>query len=289
MTDRRAPVVPRLRIGLLLRQLRDATGVTGEELATAVSMRPPKIYRIEGGKVAPTGPELQLLLNYFHADEAQVEYAFNMLERTRGKPWYHAYDAVFPQKFETYVGLETDATSLRAYETHVIHGLLQTEDHARALMLATNHTMHAEDVEQLIELRMHRTSVLRREPEPLHLWAVLEESTLRRIVGGPSVHRDQLQHLLDINDKLPNVNIQVIPTSAGAHAGLNGSFSIIELADDSSAEELTLAYTEGQFGNVYLEKPADIRRCKLSYNALLRECLPKDQSADLIKSIKETL
>lgn len=283
MTERHAPAASRRKLGILLRQLREDNNLTGEEAAKSLRIRSPKIYRVEGGKVVPTQAELSKMMDLFQVNNEHQQILLQLAEEARRKGWYESYESVLPPKFETYVGLESDAASLRAYEPSLIHGLLQTKDYAHAVLTAGNPAEHPDDIALLVDLRMRRQELLTREQDPLHFWVVQEESSLNRPVGGSQVLATQLEHLLTLATELPHVTVQIIPTSVGAHAGLAGSFSILEF--EPSAPEVV--YVDSHGGNLTLEKTRDLRRCKLLYDNLLADALPKNDSVQLIKSTWE--
>lgn len=285
MSERHAPAASRRKLGIMLRQLREASDLTGEDVAKRLRIRSPKIYRVEGGKVVPTHPELTMLMDLYEVSEEHQGVLLQLAEEARRKGWYESYESVLPPKFDVYVGLESDATSLRAYEHNLVHGLLQTKDYAHAVLTAGNPAEHPDDIELLVDLRMRRQELLTREHDPLHFWIVMEENVLHRPVGGRQVLAEQLDHLLKTTTDLPHVTIQIIPTSVGAHAGLAGSFSILEF--EPSAPEVI--YVDSHGGNLTLEKTRDLRRCKLLYNNLLADALPKKESVKLIKSAWEDL
>jgi hypothetical protein len=155
-----------------------------------------------------------------------------------------------PRGFDTYVGLEGDATALSAYSTLLVHGLLQTPDYARAFFRAAGPPASTDDADWLTALRIARQARLTSDP-PLHLWVVQEQAALQRPVGGKAVMRAQLEHLLDAATAWPTVTIQVIPTSQGAHAGLDGDFSLLSFGQ----ADTQVAYIEGQ-GRAGLPRPA---------------------------------
>jgi transcriptional regulator with XRE-family HTH domain len=283
MPERHAPAASRRKLGILLRQLRESSDYTGEQVAKHLRVRSPKIYRVEGGKVVPTHPELTMLMDLYQVTDEHREILLQLAEEARRKGWYESYESVLPPKFENYVGLESDATSLRAYEPSLVHGLLQTKDYAHAVLTAGNPAEHPDDIDLLVDLRMRRQELLTREHDPLQFWVVLEEVVLHRPVGGTQVLIEQLRHLLAVATELPHVTIQIIPTSVGAHAGLAGSFSILEF-EPSSPEVI---YVDSHGGNLTLEKTRDLRRCKLLYNNLLADALSTKESVQLIKAALE--
>lgn len=283
MPERHAPAASRRKLGILLRQLREDNELTGEATAKALRIRSPKIYRVEGGKVVPTQAELNKLMNLYQVGDERREILLQLASEARRKGWYESYESVIPPKFDTYVGLESDAASLRSYEPLLIHGLLQTRDYAHAVLTAGNPSEHPDDITQLVALRMCRQELLTREHDPLNFWVVQDEGSLHRPVGGRKVLATQLEHLLTIINDLPHVTVQVIPTSVGAHAGLAGSFSI--LAFEPSAPEVI--YVDSHGGNLTLEKTRDLRRCRLLHDNLLADALPKKESLRVITSAWE--
>ncbi|MFI6578535.1 helix-turn-helix domain-containing protein [Nocardiopsis sp. NPDC050513] len=283
MPERHAPAASRRKLGILLRQLREGCDLTGEQVAKQLRVRSPKIYRVEGGKVVPTHPELTMLMDLYQVTDEHREVLLQLADEARRKGWYESYESVLPPKFETYVGLESDATALRAYEPSLVHGLLQTRDYAHAVLTAGNPAEHPDDIELLVDLRMRRQELLTREHDPLRFWVVLEEVVLHRPVGGAQVLTEQLRHLLTVAADLPNVTVQIIPTAVGAHAGLAGSFSILEF-EPSSPEVI---YVDSHGGNLTLEKTRDLRRCKLLYDNLVADALSKRESTRLVEAALE--
>ncbi|WP_067597903.1 helix-turn-helix domain-containing protein [Nocardiopsis listeri] len=281
----RGPAGSKRKLGLWLKEQRTNSGLTGKQVANELGCGDPKVFRMEGGHAVPSKLELDRLFDVFGvSDDQERDLIRQLAADAKSRHWTSDFESVMPPKFDIYVGREEDASSIYVYETHLIQGLLQTQDHMRALLAATNPQDGAEDVERLVEFRTRRQQILEREPEPLSLWVVMDEAALRRPVGGIEVHRQQLQQLLDITQK-PNVNLQVIPESVGAHAGLSGPFSLLEFEPD----EPTMVYIEGQGGNLYLDKPREIRRHKLLWNHIVDVASPTATSTRLIKKAMEEL
>lgn len=161
------------------------------------------------------------------------------------------------------------------------NGLLQAEDYTRALWSEGNPNECPQDVEKLVEVRMRRKDALTRAESPLQIWAIIEESALRRPIGGSKVMQEQLNHLNQITEDLPNVSVRVLPESVGTHPDVNGPFSILGFAPGESV----VVHVESQRGNLYLEKPRDLRRCDSNYNHLLSEALSQENSTALISAI----
>lgn len=281
MVKRYGPMVGRRKLGALLRQLREQANLKGTDVAKEIGCTASKVSRIEGAELTPSRAELLTMANLMRASAEQREILLQLLDEAKRKGWYESYEGVLPPKFANYVGLEMDATTLRAYECMVIHGLLQTEDYTRALWVGGSPNEYPQDVEKLVEVRMRRTDVLTRTKSPLQMWSIIEESALRRPVGGAKVMRDQLNHLNQLTADLPNVSVRILPTGVGAHPGVNGPFSILGFDPGES----DVVYVESQGGNLYLEKPRDLRRCDSNYNHLLSEALSQENSTALISTI----
>src|ERR1022692_2148439 len=177
------------------------------------------------------------------------------------KDWWEGHRALRP-KFASYLGLESVATTLQAYDTHLVHGLLQTPGYARALLRAVRPDLLEHEIDQLVQLRMRRQEILTRaDPGPLTLWSVMDETVLRRQVGGSETMHAQLQRLIQAA-AMPNVTLLVMPDSLGAHPGLDGPMAILQFETGTRP----VAYVEGQAGNLYMEKDDDLRRCQQTMN-----------------------
>jgi hypothetical protein len=243
------------------------------------------VSRIEtgkGGAVAKAADVRTLCELYGVADDRQVEVLLGMLSVvSQQRGWWEDYEAVLPSGLEVYVGLESDARTERAWEPLLVHGLLQTPDYARALIQAAR--LHRPgDIDDLVQVRVERKKLLSRPRDPLELWAVLDEAVLRRPVGGGEVMRAQIAHLREMAE-LPSVTIQVFPFGKGAHPGLAGAFSLLEFDTDPA-----VVYVDSPAGNLYLEKPRDVRRFVQTFDLLRAAALDPDESmAQLERAAEE--
>lgn len=183
-----------------------------------------------------------------------------------------------PRWFQGYAQLEARATEIRTYQVQVVHGLLQTEDYARAVLQPAR----PGNLDRLTAARMERQELLTCARPP-RLWMVLDEAALRRTIGSPDAMRGQLLRLLEYRES-PAVVIQVLPNSAGTHAGLNGSMNLLSF-DDSP----TVAYAEGYGGGQTLTDSDEVRRCGMKYDLVRAAALSPDDSAELIAEVVEEL
>jgi transcriptional regulator with XRE-family HTH domain len=279
----RSPTVRRRRLGIELRRLRETAGLMIEDVATHLECSSSKVSRIETGKAVPRVRDVRDMLELYDVTDTQSDLLLTIVREAQQKGWWTDYEDVLPAAFETYVGLEADAASLRTFQHHV-HGLLQTEEYARA-MLRGAHLSDSDGVERLVALRMRRQEMLSKTTNPIELWAVIDEAALHRRMGGTEVMRGQLQHLVEMAEQ-PNVTLQVLPFAKGAHAGVIGAFTVIEFPDPTDND---VVYVDSPAGNIYLEKDKDLRRYTLVFDHLRAAALPPDESIPFIDAVTRTL
>jgi transcriptional regulator with XRE-family HTH domain len=279
------PTVRRRRLGSELRKLRDASGLKLEEVAAELGVAPSTLSRIETGKAPTKSAYLsQMLEMYGVTDPSQRQVLVDMAREGHRKGWWAAYDDVLPSGFDIFVGLEAETTGIRSYENSVVHGLLQTQDYARAVLRELQPRQTAEQVDRQVDLRMARQRRLEEDPA-LDLWVIHDEAVIRRTVGGAAVMRGQLARLLEVAAR-PGMTLQVLPFESGAHAGLGGPFSILEFADRSDSR---VAHVESVGGFIYMEKEREVRACSDAFDRLRAAALAPGASADLIVKAMETL
>jgi transcriptional regulator with XRE-family HTH domain len=251
---RSAPTVGQVVLGRRLLDLRERAGLKREEAARVLHVAPATIRRMETAEVTLKIPYLQVLLDAYGVDEEEAE-AFLRLAEDANKPgWWQRYHDILPNWFSMYVSLEGAAGLIRSYEPHFVPGLLQTEDYARGVLKAgAVGQAQPEDIERHVALRMQRQELLTRDDAP-RLWAVMDETVLRRQVGGPEVMRTQVDKLLEIAE-LPQVTLQIAPFDAGPHAGTYGPFVLFRFA---VSELPDMVYSEYLTGAVYLDSRAEV-------------------------------
>lgn len=247
-----------------LRRVRLEAGVPQKELARRAYITPSLLCKIESACRVPS----QDLAEQFD----QVLGSDGHFARLWPLVIKHAY----PSWFRPFVELEAQATVIRSFENQVVPGLLQTESYARAVLEAGP----LDTVEELVAARLERQRILRREAPP-ELWVVLDENVLRRSVGGPAVMREQLGRMVEAAESRRNV-IQVVPYSAGAHAG-PGPFAAL-----SFAEGADVVYVDGPFQGQLLADPQDVNTALRAYDLLRAVAMSPSASVEMIaKAIKE--
>jgi len=276
------PTVRRILVGAQMRRLREAADITRDDAAYVIRGSGSKISRMELGKVSFKERDIvDLLQHYGVTDEGQREAIVALARDANAPGWWHNYDDILPQWFETYVGLEEAASLIRTYEVQFIPGLLQTEDYARAVTIAGRPALPAEEVERRVHLRLHRQRILDRLPSTPRLWAVVDEGALRRPIGGSRVMRAQLEHLLALRDKR-NVTIQIMPFRFGGHAAEGGAFSILRFPEPDLPD---IVYVEQLASALYLDKREQVDRYGQIFDRLTVDSQPPDLSSETLQKI----
>ncbi|WP_035804420.1 helix-turn-helix domain-containing protein [Kitasatospora mediocidica] len=193
-------------------------------------------------------------------------------------------ELVFPEGFVDYVAEEARATELRIFETTYMPGLLQTPAYARALLSAVGiqRDDDIDTVEERLALRLDRQQIITAET-PAFVFAVIDESVLRRPVGGPVVMREQLDHLLTTADR-PNVALQVAPTALGERAPLGAPLTLLTLPDSS-----VVGYAESLRRGWLERDKAVVGPWQRQYALLQVAALSQVASMDLIRQVRQDL
>jgi transcriptional regulator with XRE-family HTH domain len=281
----RSPTAVRRELGQRLRAMRTGADLTVAEAAERVGVSTSKLTKIELAQLSASRDDvLKLLDTYGEAGPEQQALLLTMVREGNRKEWWEGRRALHP-KFGSYLGLESVATTLQAYETTLVHGLLQTPDYARAMLRAARPELLEHEIDQLVQFRLRRQEVLTRaDPPPLTLWSVMDEAVLRRHVGGRETMHAQLQRLITASER-PNVTLLVMPDELGAHPGLDGPMSILQFETGTRP----VVYVEGQAGNLYMEKDDDLRRCQQTMNHILAAAPGPEQSLALIRQIAKEI
>ncbi|MEU6552860.1 MULTISPECIES: helix-turn-helix domain-containing protein [unclassified Streptomyces] len=273
------PTVRRRRLGQELRRLRELKGMTAEEVAERLLVSQSKISRLENGRRSISQRDVRDLCGVYEVEDQRiVDSLMEMARDSRQQGWWHAFGDI---PYSVYIGLETDAESLRVYEPQLVTGLLQTRAYAEALVQGALPETSTADIDKRVQVRLRRQERITAENNPLRLWVVLDEAALRRVVGSKLVMREQLEYLIEMS-QLPHVTVQVLPFEVGAHPGLNGQYAILEFAD---AADSSVVYLEGVTSDLYLEKAQDVQKYAVMYEHLRAQSLNVDQSRQCISDV----
>jgi transcriptional regulator with XRE-family HTH domain len=279
VNPRRSPTIRRRRLGAELRRYRDAAGVTIEVVADRLGWSASKVSRIETGHTSATPRDVQDMLDIYGVNGIEAGELVQIAREARQKGWWHPFSPVLNG---AYVGLEAAASRISAYEQQVVPGLLQTDKYAIAMIRAARLGDTDREIEQRVRVRMARQALLIQD-DPIDLWVVLDEAVVSRPVGGDEVMRDQLARLVDAS-LLPNVTIQILPFAAGAHAGMDGTFAILDFPD---AEDPNVVYAENATGGLFLEKTDELRKYNEIFDTVRATALSPEESRTMIVMLAE--
>ena len=274
-------VVRRMLLGSQLRRLREARGITREAAGYSIRASESKISRMELGRVSFKTRDVEDLLTlYGITDEQERASLLSLAREANVAGWWHSYSDVLPSWFPTYVGLEGAATLIRVYEVQFVHGLLQTEAYARAVVRRGMKGASAADVDKRVALRLERQKYLTEVGGPeLHI--VLDEAALRRPYGDREVMRGQLQHLIEISQR-PNVRLQVMPFGFGGHSGESGAFTLLSFPESDLSD---VVYLEQLTSALYLDKREDVAQYEKALKELQQDSPGPDESRDLLRGL----
>ncbi|MGW1895898.1 helix-turn-helix domain-containing protein [Streptomyces hirsutus] len=186
--------------------------------------------------------------------------------------------AQYPAFFRDAARLEGEAVEIHLYDTHLVNGLLQTEEYARAVFAMWQPLLDEAIIEQRVAARLARQEIFTRRPGP-HLSFVIEEAVLLRPIGGKTTWRGQLEHLMLLAEKR-NVVVQVMPLARQEHAGLAGPFTLMETRD-----ERRIAYTEVQGDSRVHTERQKVRGLERTYGILRAQALTPTDSLALIEKL----
>ncbi|MFJ4472856.1 helix-turn-helix domain-containing protein [Streptomyces sp. NPDC089424] len=276
------PTVRRRRLGQELRRLRELKGMTAEEVAERLLVSQSKISRLENGRRSISQRDVRDLCGVYEVEDHRiVDSLMQMAKDSRQQGWWHSFGDI---PYSVYIGLETDAASLRVYDPQVVPGLLQTRQYAEALIQGALPEATPTDIDKRVQVRLRRQERIAAAENPLRLWAVLDEAAVRREVGNKQVMIDQLEHLLEMS-QLPHVTVQMIPFQMGAHPGVSGQYAILEFPD---AADSSVVYIEGVTSDLYLEKPLDVQKYSVMYEHLRAQALNVDQTREFLSDVAKS-
>ena len=272
--------VLRMLLGTQLRRLREAAGITPERAGDEIRASRSKISRLETGRVRLKARDVRDLLVLYNVTDEHLSRFLSLVNRSSAPDWWTKYSDLLPDWFETYLGLESAAETIRSFEIQFVHGLFQTGDYARAVTRLGHTTAPAEEIDRRVALRLKRQELLSR-PKPPRIWSIMDEAVLRRPVGGSALMRAQFEHLIEIA-RLPHVTLQVVPFTRGGHAGESGSFTVLRFA----ARDLPdVVYIEQLTGAVYLDQRPDVEHYLEVVDVLSGEALTPVATTRFIEQI----
>jgi hypothetical protein len=278
--DGRVSTVLGRRLGSELLHLRLAAGLTQGQAAKVLTASTGKVAKMEGGWVPIRDPDIRALCELYDVGDQSVaarllDLARMDRERRKAKGWWNELPGVGDMR--EYVSMENAATAIRTWQLSYVPGLLQTPAYIRALVTGGSPQEHPDGGESKVAPRIARQQRLTGD-SPLALWAIIHESTLRHLVGGPDVMREQLAHLSRVT-RQSTIRLQVLPFSAGAHVGMSGSFNIISFDAPGSMD---VVYTETVMRQLWVEGGDGATEHNTLFARLSKQALSEQESRALI-------
>lgn len=280
------PTPRRRRLGAELRHIREALGWTQEEAAKRLGYRSfSTVSKIEKGV---QGLKIQQLPHFFDVfgitDAPLREELRNLVRRAGEADWWQRYEGVVDDPLGDYLSLVESASSLFIFNPVAIHGLLQTPEYARAVTEGSRAWKTPGDIDRFVAMRQeHQKNMLERDPA-LKIWAVLPEGLLRQEVGGKAVMRAQIEHLIGLARRDPNITIQVLPYRAGAHAGMDGHFMLMSFPTGRD-----LVCIESIRALLHLNEPETVEVYRTTSDMLKSDAPSQKASVPLLTAIAKDL
>lgn len=274
------PSVRRRQLGAALRQLRTDANQTREQIAFILGCSPTKVTYLESGRNVIGKTELIVLCSHYGA-ENKLEALEELRQEANKRGWWST--ARLPEWLAAYVGLETEASSVRSFELELIPGLLQTEQYAREVHALRGH-LASDDLERRVKARLRRQERLTAATDPLQLSAVISEAALARCARHSSVAVDQFQQLIEWAQR-PNVKIQVLPFDAGLHSGMSGAFTLLSFPDGLLPDA---GWQEYALGGHIIDDPSDVASLATLYDELRGHSLGCDESLTMLAQLADS-
>ncbi len=274
---RGSPTARRIMLGARLRRLREAAEISRAEAGFAIRSSESKISRLELGRVSFKPRDVTDLLAMYGVTDPEKREAFlEMVARSNEPGWWHRYTDLVADWFQDYLGLEESASRIQTWEQQFVPGLLQTEEYAKAIASHGWSPMASQSVQRQVGLRMRRQALLGR-PNPPKVWAVIDESVLRRPIGGSQVVSAQIAHLLELT-KRPHVTLQVVPYQFSGYAA-EGSFTTLRFTEPELPD---VVYIEHLTGALYLDKRSDTELYGRAFDRLTVDAYTPDHTRQLL-------
>ncbi|PPS82102.1 helix-turn-helix domain-containing protein [Streptomyces sp. MH60] len=273
----------RRQLGAMLRKLRANKGLTLEEAGRLVGVSKATVSRYETQAGPVKWIVVDALCREYGAADPEREAVLRLAKDAKQQGWWSSFADSIPESMNLLLTLEDEAVRENHFSCVYVPGLLQTRAYSTALQRANEVPLSPDEIERLVDIRMKRQEILTR-PKPLRLWAIIDESVIRRVVGSPQTMKEQLDRLLAANDS-PHTTLQVLPFSKGAHAAALGSFVMIGGAEPA----LDVVYVDFHTGSLFLEKDEELERYRLAFEYLRAQALDMEASSALIHRVRKEL
>ncbi len=279
----KSPTVHRRRLGSELRRLRETAERTHREVAAYLDCSQGKISQIELGRVPVRTSDVRLMTEFYGAAPEQASTLIDLAQGSKQRGWWQQYPSTAQRPgFETYLGLETAAKAVSCFGTDPIPELLHTTEYGRAVLAAGQPDLDTAERDERLAVSNARQQRLLGD-QPLELWAVLDESALRRLVGGSGVMRNQLEHLVLIGYRR-NVTIQVLPFAAGGHPLMADRVAVFSFPDSADPQ---VVYLGDSVNARFLDKSAESSAYLTAFESVCAAALAPKESSTFISTVAD--
>ncbi|GHC87011.1 transcriptional regulator [Nocardiopsis terrae] len=282
MAIERSPSLRLRRLAAELRRAREQADLTGSQAAKKLQWSAGKLSKIEKTETKRiTSGDIDKMLDLYEVNDSQAREAMHALAKdAKLRGWWSKYKDVFGDR--ALPDFEAEASVIRTFTTQTIPGLLQTPGYAEAIFQGGRY-VSPEEIRRRLEFRMERREILTRF-RPVQLRAVIDEAALRRQIGDTKTMCEQLGHLLYMA-QLPNIDIQVLPFSAGAHAALAAPFTILEFWDPL---DTPIVYVGTVTDALFIEEADNVTQYSATFGDVQGSSLSTARSAAFIKEVAAT-
>ncbi|MGH3627770.1 MAG: helix-turn-helix domain-containing protein [Sciscionella sp.] len=277
MPRRAAPSARSRMLAIVLRELRRKANLSASQVARELGMSSTKITRIETCEIGVYLDDLETLLDFYRVEPKRRAELLDLARHAEQREWLRLNNPNLPADWQTWSDFEDEASALCQYQPLVVPGLLQTPEYAAALILATGAGLADAEVDALVASRMARQGLLSRR-EPLRLHAIIEQSVFERSLSDGEVLARQLRSLADAAGR-PNITIQVLPSSAGLHGGLNGPFIVLDYPGQSS-----LIWLENKISSLIVDDDEQVGQYQRTWGELDKLALGEPESVEYLNA-----
>ena len=256
-----SPTIRKRALSRKLVELRKACGLTTTEVQRQLDWSATKLNYIEKAKwIEPNSDAVTDLCELYGVEGRDRDALITLARECRRRGWWSKYNDVFGK--EELPGFEAGAAMIRTFETTFIPGLLQVPSYIEMVTRAAGIDDPAA-IRRHVDARLQRQKILTRDPGPCRLHAVIDENAIQRITD-PGIRREQLAHLADITGR-PNIDLQILPITAGIYPGAGEVFIYLTFPDPS---ERDIVYLETAVDDRMLEETDELHRYKLRFDQL---------------------
>ncbi len=271
----------RRKLGKELRRAREAAGLSQKDVTKEARLQPGTISKIENGRQAILPRNVKLILQACGVGAPTMDTLIRLAEESDDVGWWMSFSDTIPDWFATYVDLESDADQIWKYTSELVDGLLQTPDYTEAVARAAFPNITDDELRRSVELRAARQAQLSRQ-DPADLHVVMSEAALKWNVGGRDTMRGQVRHLAAMARR-PNIHLQALPFSVGAHPGMKSPFVLLRFPE--GFDDMDCVYLENENGELWQERPGDIARYTDVFSRLRSMALSLKETLSFLDSL----